>query len=162
MIKQIINYFLRLFYPLFRRFMPYMVYAYLAVGAINTLLNILLYAWFYLFIIPKSGLVIDGFTIASYTISLVLAFLITVPTGFWLAKTFAFEEAKKLKDDSAKKLGKYFLVVLQGLGSEYLILTGLIIFLNLDPTVAKFISTAIVLTFNYFLQKHFTFKNASK
>ncbi|MDN3205623.1 hypothetical protein [Algoriphagus sediminis] len=36
--------FLQLFYPIFKKWLAYDVYAYLAVGALNTALNILLFA----------------------------------------------------------------------------------------------------------------------
>lgn len=157
MLKKLIQYFLDLIYPLFKKVMPFQVYAYLAVGAANTALNIILFAVLYQFVLPAEGITLNGFTIASYTISLLIAFLITVPTGFWLAKHFAFNQSSS-EEKSGKQLGKYFLVVLQGLGSDYLILKGLIVFFNMHPTVAKIISTTIVLTMNYLLQKYFTFK----
>jgi putative flippase GtrA len=158
MLKKVILQFLQIFYPLFKKLMPYQLYAYLAVGAINTVLNIALFAFFYQLVLPKEGCMLMGNNIASYTISLLMAFAITVPTGYWLAKHFAFNDQKVVDDASAKQLGKYFLVVLQGLLSDYLIMKGLIVFCKLEPTVAKIISTVIVLTFNYLLQKYFTFK----
>ena len=150
--------FLQLFYPIFRKWLAYDVYAYLAVGAINTALNILLFAVFYEFILPKEGWIVDGYTIASYTIALLLAFFITIPTGFWLSKNFAFRSASTGAKKTGKQLFKYILVVGQGLGSDYLILKGLILFLNMEPTLAKIFSTVIVLTVNFLLQKYFTFK----
>ena len=162
MLKRLINYFLQLFYPLFRRLMSYQIYAYLAAGAINTVFNIALFAIGYQFVLPKAGFTIDGVNIASYTVSLMIAFVITVPTGFWLAKNFAFDDGKKEEKKSLGQLFKYFLVVLQGLGSDYLLLKGLITFFSIQPTVAKIISTVIVLTLNYLLQKHFTFKHSKK
>jgi putative flippase GtrA len=128
------------------------------VGALNTALNIVLFAMMYQFILPQPGITIKGFLVASYTISLLIAFMLTVPTGFWLAKYFAFDQTNTVSENKNKQLGKYFLVVLQGLGSDYLILKGLIVFFDMHPTVAKIISTMIVLTLNYLLQKYFTFK----
>jgi len=157
LLKRIINYFLELIYPIFRRWLPFQVYAYLAVGAGNTLLNILLFALFYE-IIPVKELMVIGFPIASYTISLGLAFILTVPTGFWLSKYFAFTDSVDNSKENRKQLGKYFLVVSQGLISDYLILKGLIVFTGMHPTVAKIISTVIVVTVNYLLQKYFTFR----
>ena len=154
-----INFFLQLFYPVFRKIMPFQVYSYLACGAVNTVLNILLFAFFYQFVLPHPGLMVAGMLLQSYTISLLIAFLITVPTGFWLNSKFAFGDTET-KAKSGKQLGKYFLVVLQGLVSDYLIMLAFIKFVGLHPTIAKIISTVIVLTLNYVLQKHFTFKKA--
>ena len=161
MLKKIINFFIDLFYPLFRRILPFQLYAYLAVGALNTVLNIVLFAVMYQYILPQSGMEINGILVASYTISLLIAFILTIPTGFWLAKHFAFNQEQSTPsgtNKTAAQLTKYFLVVLQGLGSDYLILKALIVFFDMQPTVAKLISTGVVLTLNYLLQKYFTFK----
>ena len=158
MLKKLIQYLLVLFYPLFKKVLPYQLYAYLAVGAANTALNIILFAIFYQFVLPQTSIVIYRFHMASYTVSLIIAFTATVPTGFWLAKHFAFNQKNNVDGQTAKQLCKYFLVVLQGLGSDYLLLVTLILFVGLHPTIAKVASTAIVLTFNFLLQKYFTFK----
>ena len=152
--------FLQLFYPIFRKWLAFDIYAYLAVGAINTALNIFLFAILYEFILPKEGWMISGYSIASYTVALLVAFFATIPTGFWLSKNFAFRNAATGTRKTGKQLLKYMLVVGQGLGSDYLILKGLILFLNMEPTLAKIFSTVIVLTFNYLLQKYFTFKKS--
>jgi putative flippase GtrA len=149
---------LNIFFPLFSKWMPFQVYAYLAVGATNTLLNIALFALFYQFLLPQSLITFFGFSMASYTLALILAFIMTVPTGFWLNKYFAFSQAKDNPVENKKQLGKYFLVVLQGVGSDYIILKMLIVFGGMHPTAAKVLSTVIVLTVNFLLQKFFTFR----
>lgn len=156
--KKVIQWVLDAIYPIFKKVLPYQVYAYLAVGGINTVSNILIFAIFFQFVLPKPGITIASFMVASYTVSLLIAFIITVPTGFWLAKYFAFRGAHENTQKNGQQLFKYFLVVLQGLGTDYLLMKGLIVFFGLYPTIAKIISTVIVLTLNYLLQKHFTFK----
>lgn len=150
--------FLYFFYRIFKKWLPYDVYAYLAVGGLNTALNILIFAVFYEWILPKQGIWILNFTIQSYSIALLLAFFATIPTGFWLSKNFAFKQAEEPLKKTPKQLFKYLLVVGQGLGSDYLILKSLVLFLEMEPTLAKLISTGIVLTVNFLLQKYFTFK----
>lgn len=157
-VKKGINVLLDLFYPIFRKVLPFQLYAYLAVGAMNTALNILLFAAIYA-LLPQPGLFINDFLVASYTISLAIAFVLTVPTGYWLAKNFAFRESGVGERQAGQRLGKYVLVVLQGLGSDYLLMKAMIVFLDIHPTVAKIISTVVVLTLNYLLQKYFTFKS---
>ncbi len=151
---------LDLFYPLFKRLLPRQVFAYLAVGAANTILNVCLFAMFYQLIFPQRNFSVAGGSVASYTLSLLIAFFITVPTGFWLSKNFAFTDAKADKQ-SFKQLMRYFLVVLQGLGSDYLVMKGLIVYAGLNPSIAKIISTMLVLTLNYLLQRSFTFNTKS-
>lgn len=143
-------------YPIFKRFLPYDVYAYLAVGAGNTVLNILLFALFYQVVLIEKMYTIFSFPFESYTVALIIAFILTVPTGFWLSKSFAFTEAPK--QQNTQQLIKYFLVVLQGLVSDYLIFKLFIVVFDAHPTASKVISTVIVLTFNYLLQKYFTFR----
>jgi putative flippase GtrA len=152
---------LGIFYPVFRRFLPYQVYAYLAVGSLNTALNLVLFFGFFHFMVPASGIVIYHNTIAPYTVSLLLAFIATIPTGYYLNSYFAFSDDSR-SEDHKKVIIKYFLVVLQGLLADYLLLRLLVEVAHLYPTVAKVISTVVILTVNYLLQKHFTFKNKKK
>jgi putative flippase GtrA len=157
-LKKLIQLFLDSVYPIFKVVLPYQVYAYLGVGAINTTLNIILFAVLYQLLLPAPGISVNGFLIASYTISLLIAFLITVPTGFWLSKNFAFATGAGNSTPGRRQMGKYFLVVFQGLVSDYLLLKVLIVYADLHPTIAKIVSTFVVLSCNYLLQKYFTFK----
>lgn len=149
MLKKFILQLLNMFYPLIRKFIPFQVYAYLAVGAANTVLNIALFAVLYL-AFTYTTLAVEAAT--------VLSFSITVITGFWLSKNFAFTDARKEKKETHRQFRKYFLVSLQGQFSDYLITKGLIVFLLMNPVIAYFISTFIMLILNYFLQKYYTFK----
>jgi putative flippase GtrA len=146
-------------YPFFKRILPYQVYSYLAVGGINTAINILIYVLLYEVILPKEGVIINDFNIASYTIALMISFFITIPTGFWLSKNFAFKTQDDLTYKNNNQLFKYFLVVSQGLGSDYILLKVCIELFNIQPSIAKIISTIIVLSLNFLLQKYFTFKS---
>jgi putative flippase GtrA len=160
LIKRIIHFFLNLFYPIFKKILPKQVYAYLAVGAANTLFNIGLFTVFYLLIFNSVGLIIGGFNLnrLSVEIATIISFLLSVVFGFWLSKNFAFTDASNEKNEKNKQFGKYFLVALQGQFSDYLITKGLIVFLHIEPTIAYFISTIIMLIINFFLQKYYTFK----
>jgi putative flippase GtrA len=125
------------------------VYAYLAVGAANTVFNIALFALLYM-ALSETVFAVEAATIIS--------FAITVATGFWLSKNFAFTEEGNDKKETSKQFGKYFLVSIQGQFSDYLITKGLIVFLFINPVIAYFISTFIMLTLTYFLQKYYTFR----
>lgn len=154
--KKIINKILDLIYPMFGRFMTRSVFAYLSLGAANTALNILLFAWAYHFLFESESYEVSSFEIQSYTLSLLFAFILTVPSGYWLAKHFAFQS--DVEQSSIASFFKYCLVVGQGLVSDYVIMKVLIVWLLAHPTIAKISSTVIVLTINYLLQKYFTFK----
>jgi putative flippase GtrA len=160
MIKKCIRQFLKLFYPIVDRFMSFQVYAYLAVGAANTLFNIGLFAGLYWYISNSPGFYVLGYDIQflAVEIATVVSFLLSVFTGFWLNKNFAFTDASNEKKEKAKQFGKYFLVALQGQFSDYLLTKGQIVLLKTNPTVAYLISTVIMLIITYFLQKYYTFK----
>jgi putative flippase GtrA len=160
MIKKCIQQFLKLFYPIVDRFMSFQVYAYLAVGAANTLFNIGLFAGLYWYIFRSASFIAFGYDIQflAVEIATVVSFLLSVFTGFWLSKNFAFTDASNEKKEKAKQFGKYFLVALQGQFSDYLLTKGQIVLLKTDPTAAYLISTVIMLIINYFLQKYYTFK----
>jgi putative flippase GtrA len=158
MIKQLINSGLKFFYPLFKKIMPFEVFAYLAVGAANTFLNI------GLFIVLYNTCIKLNTNVAKFSVEIatVISFLVSVFTGFWLSKNFAFTKASDEKKEVNKQFGKYFLVAAQGQFADYLITKGLILFLFMHPNVAYLLSTIIMLILNYFLQKYFTFKAVKK
>lgn len=140
--------------------MNFSVFAYLSLGAVNTLLNIALFALCYQVILSKAEYLILGFPVASYTISLLFAFFLTIPSGYWLAKHFAFKTENS--QPTATSLLKYSLVVTQGLISDFLLMKLMIEVFGIHPTIAKVNSTVIVLTANYILQKYFTFRSVNK
>jgi putative flippase GtrA len=150
MLQKFILQLLNFFYPLVRKFMPFQVYAYLAVGAANTLLNI------GLFILCYQALFATAIAVEMAT---VISFAITVITGFWLHKNFAFTDAGNDKKDVQQQFGKYALVALQGQLTAYLLTKGMIVLLKINASVAYVITAVIMLTLNYFLQKYFTFRS---
>lgn len=160
MLKHFIQQLLRLLYPFFKKLLPYQVFAYLAVGAANTILNIGLFVGSYRIIAHTIQVSLWGLDLnfLAVEIATIISFLLSVGSGFWLSKTFAFTDAGNEKKDKAKQFGKYFIIALQGQFSDYLITKGLIIFLDLHPDFAYLISTAMMLLLNYFLQKYYTFK----
>lgn len=149
MIKNYIHRLLKLLYLPVKGLMPYQIFAYLAVGAANTFLNI------GLFIVLYSAL--SG-AVLSLEISTVISFIITVLTGFWLNKNFAFSGSDTDRIDLKKQFAKYMIVALQGQVSAYLLTKGMIVLFSLNASYAYVITTIIMLTVNYFLQKYFTFR----
>jgi putative flippase GtrA len=154
MIKKMIWLGLNSAYPIFKRIMTFPVFAYLVVGAANTALNIFLFIIFY-WALQNNNSILANFALEIATI---LSFLITVATGFWLSKHFAFANSNNQKKEVQKQFGKYFLVSLQGQFSDYVITKVLVVLFLINGSVAYIISTVIMLMLNYFLQKNFTFK----
>lgn len=149
MVKKFILQLLNLFYPLVKKFMPFQVYAYLAVGAANTVFNIGLFILCYR-AFAAAALAFEAAT--------VISFVITVITGFWLHKNFAFSDSGNKRKDLLQQFGKYGLVALQGQLSAYLLTKGMIVLLKMNASLAYIFTAVIMLTLNYFLQKYFTFR----
>jgi putative flippase GtrA len=149
MLRNFILQLLNVFYPLVRKFMPFQVYAYLALGAVNTLLNI------GLFLLCFQALVATALALETAT---VVSFAVTVFSGFWLHKNFAFTDAGNDKKEIQQQFGKYALVSLQGQVSAYLLTKGMVVLLQLNASVAYVLTAVVMLTLNYFLQKYFTFR----
>jgi len=151
--KSLILFLLKGFYPIFSKVLPFSAYAYLATGAVNTFLNIGLFLLFF-----KISMFSVSTAFLSVEIATVLSFLITVLSGFWMNKNFAFSEASRASKQVQKQFKRYFLVAFQGQFSDYFITKGLILFIYIRPEFAYFMSTIIMLIINYFLQKYYTFK----
>ena len=159
MIKKFVQYWLDLFYPLFKKFMPYQFYAYLSVGAVNTLLNILLFVYIYRLCWQiESTYAQISISSMALEIATSISFLISAFTGFWLNKNFAFTESSDERKVIYSQFGKYFMISAQGQLSDYLITKTLTIVLLLDARLAYLSSTFIMITLNYFLQKYYTFR----
>lgn len=141
---------LKIGYPLFSRWLPFQVYAYLSVGAANTVFNIGLFALVY-------GSV-NQHTVIAVEIATVTSFVISAFSGFWLNKHFAFTQSGNDKQTNRKQFGKYVLIAVQGQVSAYLLTKGMVTFLSMHASLAYLVTAAIMLTINYFLQKHFTFR----
>lgn len=153
MLYRLIRQLLKYFYPLFSRWLPYQVYAYLAVGAANTIFNIGLFAIVYNSTKNSPSLAVEIATVVSFTISAI--------TGFWLNKHFAFTQADNEKRATGKQFTKYVLIAVQGQISAYLLTKGMVSFLLIDASVAYLLTAIIMLTINYFLQKHITFRKTA-
>lgn len=136
--------------------MSFRVFSYLSVGAFNTLLNILLFLVFFQLLSAIDYRPIQHIALELAT---VISFGLTVISGFWFSKNFAFTDASNEKNEQIKQFSKYAIVSLQGQFSDYLITKGLVLFLLLYPPIAYLISTIIMLLLNYFLQKYFTFRS---
>jgi putative flippase GtrA len=149
MLKHFIQQLLNIFYPIVKPILPFEVYAYLAVGGANTILNIGLFAALYL--------LMADFSLA-VEVATLLSFCITVVTGFWLNRQFAFTNADQSEHALKQQFMKYGFVALQGQISSYILTKLMVLMLAWNPTVAYVITAVIILTVNYFLQRYFTFK----
>lgn len=138
-------------YPICKKFIPHQVYLYLVTGAINTLLNMGLFAL---------GVLVLSDNMFAIEIATIISFIVTVCTGFWFSKNFAFKQINLKKNETKKQFNKYIVVALQGQINGYLLTKALIIFFMIKPIVAYVFTAIFMLTLNYFLQKYFSFNKS--
>jgi putative flippase GtrA len=155
-VKNLINAVINAFYPLFRRFMPLQTFKYAACGGGNTLLDISLFYLSFHFLF-KEQLVHTpiGLTLQPYVAAFMVSFSITFPLGFYMSRTIVFP-GSTLR--GRIQLFRYFMMVLICIGLNYIFIKLFVEQCHLYPTVAKILTTFIVVAFSFIGQKNFTFK----
>lgn len=144
-----------LFYPPFRRIFPEQTFRYAACGGANTLLDIVLFVvgHDYLF---KGQLVVTPFvTLTPHIAAFLMAFSVTFPVGYFLSRYVVFQERGVRKRE---QLPKYLAVVVGAILLNYFFLKVFIESFGFNATIAKLLTTVVVVAFSYYSQKHFTFR----
>ncbi|HVY75442.1 MAG TPA: GtrA family protein [Puia sp.] len=152
--KQIIS-FLDYFYPPFRKLMPIQTFRYAACGGSNTVLDILIYYISYNFILHKQVLHLGPLAFKPHIAAFMMSFLVSFPTGFLLMRHIVFPGSSLHR---RIQLFRYFLLVAICILLNYIFIKLFVEKFGIYPTVAKIITTFIVVGFSYLSQKHFTFK----
>lgn len=143
------------FYSPFRKLIPLETFRYAATGGFNTALDIFLYFICYNFILDKKIIDLQIVSISPYIAAFLIIFPITFFTGFLLAKYITFTNS----DIRGRiQLVRYVLSVSGSIFLNYFFLKLLVEFGALWPTLAKIITTGIVVIYSYFVQKFYTFK----
>lgn len=143
------------FYPPFQRLMPLQTYRYAACGGFNTGLDIVLFYIYYNFIFKKQIVHAWGFAISPHIASFISAFIITFPIGFYLSRYVVFTTSNVR---GRVQLARYLMLVMASIALNYMFIKFFVEQLHFYPTIAKLITTVIVVTFSYLTQKHFTFR----
>ena len=143
------------FYPPFRRIMPLQTFRYAACGGGNTVLDILLYFIAYNFILQKQILYTPIGAISPYIAAFLISFVVSFPTGYLLNRYIVFP-GSSLK--GRIQLFRYFVLVLLCIGLNYIFIKLFVEKFGVYPTIAKMLTTIIVVSFSYLTQKNFTFK----
>jgi putative flippase GtrA len=149
--------FIDFFYPLFSRFMPLQTFRYAACGGSNTLLDIFVYWFSFHFILREHDVNLGFVTISAYIFSFIISFSVSFPTGFFLMRYVVFPGSTL---HGRVQLFRYFLLVLICILLNYVFIKLFVEQCHFYPTVAKVLTTIIVVTFSYLTQKNFTFKTA--
>lgn len=147
------------FYPPFKKLIPLQTFKYAATGGANTVFDIFLYFIFYNFVLKK-GFVDLGFIVVSpHIAAFIMAFIITFPTGFILAKYISFPGSFLRK---RIQFLRYGLSVMGSVVLSYVFLKLFVEVFGWYPTLSKMLATLIVILFSYTAQKYFTFRVETK
>lgn len=159
---QFSRYFIRIidwFYQPFVKYIPRETFTYAATGGFNTALDILLYFIFYQFILDKKIVDLGFIAISPYIAAFLFVFPITFTTGFLLAKYVTFTESLLR---GRKQLFRYILTVAGAILLNYILLKLFVEQFYIWPTVAKIITTVIVVMYSYLAQRYFTFQTGRR
>ncbi len=156
-IREVIISVIDYFYAPFRKLIPLETFRYAATGGFNTVLDIILYFICYNFVVDKQVLDLGIVSISPHIAAFLIVFPITFFTGFLFAKFITFTNSPV---QGRTQLIRYMISVSGSIFLNYVFLKFLVEFAGLWPTMAKVITTGIVVIYSYFAQKFFTFKTA--
>jgi len=152
-IIQVIDY----FYSPFQKLIPLETFRYAATGGFNTVLDITLYFICYNFVVDKRVIDLQIVSVSPHIAAFLIVFPITFFTGFLFAKFITFTSSPV---QGRTQLIRYIISVSGSVFLNYFFLKVFVEFVGLWPTMAKVITTSIVVIYSYFTQKFFTFKTA--
>jgi putative flippase GtrA len=146
------------FYPLFSKIFDKTTFRYAACGGTNTVFDILLFFVSYNYVLHKQNFVLSSIVLTPHIGAFLLAFLVSFPTGFLLMRFVVFQESA-LK--GRVQFFRYFITVTISLTLNYFFLKLFVERFHIFPTIAKILTTFIVVGFSYVSQKNFSFKTAN-
>ena len=150
---------LDIFYPLFKSFMPLQTYHYAACGGTNTVLGLGVYFVAYNYIFHKHIFNLGFIAFQPHIASMFLSFSVTFPLGFYLSMYVIFQGSYLKR---RVQLFRYFIVIMGCMVINYICLKIFVEYFGWYPTPSQLITTGIVILFNYFLQRHFSFRKDKK
>jgi hypothetical protein len=144
------------FYPPFRKLMDLQTFRYLACGGGNTVLGLLVYTITFKFILHEQNLYTRIYTFKPHVAALFVSFCVNFSVGFFLMKFVVFSNSS-LK--GRIQIIRYLAMCLFCLMLNYILLKIFVERFRIDPIISQVITTAIVITVSYVMQKHYTFKS---
>ncbi len=142
-------------YVPFRSFIPPETFRYAATGGANLVLDIFLYFVFYNFILDKQIVHLGFVAISPHIAAFLFVFPITFATGFLLAKYITFT-ASTLR--GRIQLFRYAVSVGGSILLNYALLKLFVEVFYFWPTFSKVLTTVVVVTYSYIIQRYFTFQ----
>ena len=135
--------------------MPINTFRYAACGGANVALDISLFFVLYNFVFKKQVVQLGFIAFQPHIAAFLFSFLITFPVGFLLSKYVVWTDSN-IKGHV--QLFRYFLIVIMNVLLNYIFIKLFVEYFHVYPTIAKLMTTVIVIIFSYLSQKHYTFK----
>lgn len=135
--------------------MPLQTFRYAACGGTSTMLDIVMYWFSFNYILHKENVHLGLWTISPHVASIFIAFCISFPTGFILNRYIAFPGSTL---HGRIQLFRYFVLVIICIALNIVFIKLFVEQFHIYPTIAKILTTIIVVCFSYVTQKNFTFK----
>ena len=157
-IKFLIDTIIDWFYGPFRPFIPVETFRYGVTGGLNLVLDTLLYFVFYHYILDKQDIDLGFVVVSPHIAAFLFVFPITFTTGFLLAKYITFT-ASPIR--GRVQLFRYALTVCGSILLNYILLKAFVEYLYIWPTIAKVLTTGLVIIYSYIIQRYYTFKTAN-
>ncbi|MDB5116076.1 MAG: hypothetical protein JWQ79_1568 [Mucilaginibacter sp.] len=154
-VKETILFIIDLFYPLFKSIFSLQTFRYAACGGVNTILDIGLFSINYNLVFKKHNFILGSITLSPHIASLLLAFCITLPTGFYLNRYVVFQQSGLRR---RSQLLRYILVTLICVALNFIFLKLFVDYFGWYPTPSKILTTLFVIVFSYVSQTFYFFK----
>ena len=135
--------------------MPLQTFRYAVCGGTNVVLDLVLFFISFHFILHKEVLDLGFIVLKPYNAALIMAFIITFPTGFLMSKYIVWTASNL---SGKVQLFRYFILVMTNFFLNYVMMMFFVEFLGFYPTLSKFLTIIIVVFYSYTSQKYFTFK----
>ncbi|MCK5846263.1 MAG: GtrA family protein [Bacteroidales bacterium] len=150
---------LDIFYPLFKKALPYETFKYASTGGLNMLLDIFLYFVFYHYVVNESVVDMGFVAMSPHIAAFIFVFPITFFTGFLLAKYVTFTDSQ-IK--GKMQLSRYAISVGGSIVLHYFLLKFFVETLEFWPLAGKIVTVSIVVVYSFLVQKFFTFRTGKK
>jgi putative flippase GtrA len=136
--------------------MPLQTFRYAACGGGNTLLGLTLYFILVKLIFTHENVDMSFIVFKPHNAALFIASCTTFFCGFLLMKFVVFTSSVLR---GRIQFFRYFLSFFSNLIINYFLLKLFVEILHLDAFLSQVITTVVIVTFSYFTQKHFSFRN---
>lgn len=144
------------FYPPFKKYIPHQTFRYIACGGSNQLLNLVIYYLSIHYLFHDKNWELGFIAFKPHIAAFIVAFSISFPIGFLLAKYVIFHGSPVRGKTQAVR---YISIVIICLALNYFILKLFVEIFLWYPTPSMILNIVLVTIFSYFSQKRFAFKS---